>query len=512
LVAQPNTSEPETVLRLDSITKRFGAMLANDAISFTLKRGEIIGLLGENGAGKTTLMNILFGHYVADKGTIEVNGRPLAPGNPALALGAGVGMVHQHFTLADNLTALENIVLGTEKLFSPFSKLREARKRIKELSSEFGLTVDPDATVASLSVGERQRIEILKALYRNARILILDEPTAVLTPQESQSLFETLKILAEKGLSIILISHKLGEVLAACSRVLVLRAGALVAERHCADVNRQELGELMVGRAVPRITREMMLLGGPVLRLSKVSAKRGGQQLRNLDLAVRARSIAGIAGVAGNGQSLLADLLSGLVQPTSGAVELNGETLEKMSPASMIGAGVARIPEDRHAEGLIGDMSIAENVISENYRSNRYARAGFISWSQARKSAEDVIQRYEVKCPSPEAPVRLLSGGNMQKLILGRVLSGQPRLVLANQPTRGLDVGAVAYVHEQLLQALKGGAGIILISEDLDELLALSDVIYVMYRGELSEPLPTKQLTIADLGLRMAGQGFSNAA
>ena len=495
-------------LTISGITKRFGALLANDAISLTLERGEILGLLGENGAGKTTLMNILFGHYVADEGEIRIDGNILPSGEPKAALAAGIGMVHQHFTLADNLMVLDNIVLGTESLWSFRSDHAAARSRVAKLGEDFGLAVNPDALVSSLSVGERQRVEILKALYRDARILILDEPTAVLTPQESEALFATLKKFVAKGLSIIFISHKLGEIMEACNRVAILRGGKLVAERRVADVSRAELAELMVGRPIPKPKAEPQARGDAVLALAALSARRGSQSLNNVSLVVHAGEVIGIAGVSGNGQSLLADCISGTWPAASGEMRIAGTGITSPSPRTVVAKGVARIPEDRHAEGMVGDMSITENVISESYRSPGFANHGLIDWKKARSFAEAIIGKYEVKCPGPEARVRLLSGGNMQKLILGRVLSKDPKLILANQPTRGLDVGAVAYVHEQLLAARKRGAGVLLISEDLDELLALSDSVAVMFRGELSPSMPRAGVSIQSLGLMMAGHGF----
>ena len=498
----------DTVLRLSGITKRFGPLVANDNISLALRRGEIIGLLGENGAGKTTLMNILFGHYIADEGSVEVHGAPLAPGSPGAALKAGVGMVHQHFTLADNLSVLDNIMLGTEPLFAISSNRRAARERVAKLGAEFGLGINPDAQISSLSVGERQRVEILKALYRNASILILDEPTAVLTPQESLSLFDTLRRFADKGLSVIFISHKLGEILAACSRVAILRAGELVADRSVEGATREELAELMVGRKVTAAKAEPQQAGSVALSLDAVSARRGNHVLEGVSLELRQGQILGVAGVSGNGQNLLADVISGLLAPLTGALKLNGEDIGPLSPAKMAALGVARIPEDRHSEGLIGDMSVTENVVLETCRTERFARFGIMDWGKARRFANEIIEAYSVKCAGPEANVRLLSGGNMQKLILGRVMANAPSIVLANQPTRGLDVGAVNYVHEQLLAARKRGAAILLISEDLDELLGLSDAISVMYRGQLSAPLTRAEAGIAKLGLMMAGQGF----
>jgi simple sugar transport system ATP-binding protein len=500
------------VLHIDGISKRFGALLANDAITLSLQRGEVLGLLGENGAGKTTLMNILFGHYVADSGQVRVDGAPLAAGEPRAALAAGIGMVHQHFTLADNLTVLDNIVLGTEPLGRWRSRASAARARIAALGEDFGLAVNPDALVSSLSVGERQRVEILKALYRDARILILDEPTAVLTPLEAEALFDTLKRFVSKGLSIIFISHKLGEIMDACHRVVILRGGKLVAERKVGDVTRAELAELMVGRHVPMPKAERHPAGPEHLRLENISASRGSQRLNDVSLRLHGNEVIGIAGVSGNGQSLLADVISGTWQVSAGTYHIGGESLANQPPRDVVASGVARIPEDRHAEGMIGDMTVAENVVSESYRSPAFARHGFVDWARAQSFAVRIITDYDVKCPGPHARVRLLSGGNMQKLILGRVMANAPKVILANQPTRGLDVGAVAYVHQQLLAARQRGAGVLLISEDLDELLALSDKVAVMFRGELSAPQPREAVTIQSLGLMMAGQGFSHAA
>jgi general nucleoside transport system ATP-binding protein len=511
-VTHSKTGERETVLRLSGITKRFGTLVANNNISLHLERGEILGLLGENGAGKTTLMNILFGHYVADAGSIEAFGHDLPPGEPKAALEAGIGMVHQHFTLAENLTVLDNIVLGTESLWRFRSASSKARQRILELSEEYGLKVNPDAVVSTLSVGEKQRIEILKALYREARILILDEPTAVLTPQESDALFETLKRFVAKGLSIIFISHKLNEILNACYRVSVLRGGKKVAEQFVEGATREELAELMVGRAVAKPKAEPMQQGRKILELKTARTQRGSLKLNNVDLAVHTHEIVGIAGVSGNGQSLLADVISGVQILSSGTMLLDDTSQIHSNPRKIVNQGIARIPEDRHAEGLVGDMSIMENLIAERLHSQEFSKRGIIDWKNAQAFADEIIRAYDVKCPGPSARAGLLSGGNMQKLILGRVMANAPKLVLANQPTRGLDVGAVAYVHEQLLAARARGAGVLLISEDLDELLAMSDRVAVMYQGRLSSPILRRQITIQNLGLMMAGQGFKHAA
>lgn len=496
------------VLELSHITKRFGALVANDDISLSLEEGEILALLGENGAGKTTLMNILFGHYVADEGEIRVAGERLAPGMPEAAIAAGVGMVHQHFTLADNLSVLENIILGTQSLWSPRSNMAQARAKLMQMSQEFGLIADPDAEVGTLSVGEKQRVEILKALYRDAKILILDEPTAVLTPQESDDLFVTLKSLTAKGLAIIFISHKLHEILANADRVAVLRRGAIVATVDVKDANRNSLAETMVGEKVVRPKLTAFSPGQPVLTLDKIRVAGPSAEplLKDIRMSVREHEILGIAGVAGNGQSVLADLLSGLVDAESGWIELLGEQMQKFSAAQIIKKGVGRIPENRNTTGVIGEMAIWENVISESLRSKDISKFNsIISKPNAIKQAERLIKQFDVRCDGPLAQTGLLSGGNIQKLILARALSAEPKFILANQPVRGLDEGAIAYVQTQLLAARERGAGILLISEDLDELLSFCDRVAVMCDGHLSPSFETGSKTIAEIGLMMAG-------
>ncbi|MCW5626146.1 MAG: ABC transporter ATP-binding protein [Burkholderiales bacterium] len=488
------------VLRLRGITKRFGALTANDDISLDLGRGEVLGLLGENGAGKSTLVSILFGHYVADGGDIEVFGRPLPPGQPKVALAAGIGMVHQHFTLADNLSVLDNVLLGTEPLLQPFSRRGGARARLLETATRFGLAVDPQARVADLSVGERQRVEILKALYRGARILILDEPTAVLTPQEAQSLFATLRTLTDDGLSIIFISHKLNEILAACRRVAVLRQGRLIAVRDAAGTDRAELAALMIGRRVASPERKPASVErGVLLSVRDLAA---GTKLRRASFDVRGGEIVGIAGVSGNGQAQLADALFGLLPANRGEIRVNGERVAA-TPRAFIRAGVARVPEDRGALGVVGDLPVWQNAIAERYRDAAFSRFGWLRRAAARVAAQQIIERFDVRGPGIDARTRSLSGGNIQKLVLGRVLITAPEVVVAHQPTWGLDLGAVSYVHTQLLAARDRGAAILLISEDLDELFALSDRIAVMFRGELSAA--RSGWTIADIGLAMAG-------
>ncbi len=506
------------VLRLSGITKRFGSLIANDRIDLDLARGEILALLGENGAGKTTLMNILFGHYVADEGEVLVAGEdgtlaPLEPGSPGTALAAGIGMVHQHFTLAENLTGLENIVLGTEPTFRLTRRTGPARRKVEAVMKDSGLAVDLDVPVSRLTVGERQRVEILKALYRDARILVMDEPTAVLTPQESDSLFVTMRRLAARGLAIVFISHKLGEVLAVSDRIAILRAGAKVGEMTTADADRRSIAEMMVGRDVPAAERLAREPGAVLLELEDVTlAGAHRRTLVNASLVVREGEIVGIAGVSGNGQAALAALLAGLERPSGGTMRLFGEAVRHHDPGAFARSGIARIPEDRHHDGVVGAMTVAENVALEELRDPGFQRAGFLRFAAIRARAEAAIRDYDVRCPGPEAPARLLSGGNIQKLILARVLDRNPRLILANQPTRGLDIGAQTEVHRRLLAAREAGVGVILISEDLDELTTLSDRIAVMTGGRLSEAIPAETLDRATLGLMMAGHHGEEAA
>ncbi|MDP1953733.1 MAG: ABC transporter ATP-binding protein [Polaromonas sp.] len=503
----------DTVLQLTGITKRFGALVANDNISLELRAGEVLALLGENGAGKSTLVSILFGHYSADAGQIEVFSRPLPPGNPRAALAAGIGMVHQHFTLADNLSVLDNVMMGSEPLWWPFSRRGAARDKLLAVAQRFGLPVVPDAKVGSLSVGERQRVEILKALYRGARILILDEPTAVLTPQESEALFDTLGQMVAQGLSIIFISHKLGEVLRVSHRVAVLRGGKLVAEAPAAGTSQAQLAQWMVGHTVSATQRRpARATGQPVCTLDAVSTTGGGHdRLHGVTLELRAGEIVAVAGVSGNGQLALADLLCGTRAASQGKVSFLGKPMPA-SPARLVSQGVARIPEDRHAVGVVGDLSVWENAVSERLRSPAFSRALWVRRGAAQAHSSRIVREFDVRGGGPQSAARSLSGGNMQKLILGRALvapdpadGAAAKLIIAHQPTWGLDIGAVAYVQQQLIAARDAGAAVLVISDDLDEVLALGDRVAVMHAGQLTEALPAEAWTRESVGLAMAG-------
>lgn len=488
------------VLRLTGITKRFGTTLANDAISINLAPGEVLALLGENGAGKTTLMSILFGHYTPDAGTVEVAGVQLPPGKPRAAIRAGVGMVHQHFSLAANLTVLDNVMTGTESLWRLKSSTGAARAKLLSIAERFGLKVNPDARVGDLSVGEQQRVEILKALYNDAKILILDEPTAVLTNLEAETLFATLRVMAQSGLSLIFISHKLNEVMAAADRVVVLRGGKVVAERMASATSKAELAELMVGRRVARPVREAAVPGTVLLEAIGLDV---GRRLSGINFAVHAGETLGIIGVSGNGQTTLGHLVSGLARHTGGELRLFGQPINHISVRSLIEAGIGRVPEDRNEEGAIGEMAIWENAVLE--RIWEFSRHGLVDRHAARQFATKIIDGFDVRGGTPDSRTRLLSGGNMQKLILGRNLQNRSRILVAAQPTRGLDEGAIAAVHTRILEARRAGTGVLLISEDLDEVISLADRIQAIVKGRLSPPIPAEQADARMLGLMMAG-------
>ncbi len=497
------------VLTIEGVSKRFGSTIANDNISLTLAKGEIVALLGENGAGKTTLMSILFGHYVPDAGRILVDHAELPRGKPRAAIRAGVGMVHQHFSLAPNLTVLENVMTGTEKPWSPRSQSGAARRKLVAIAERFGLKVDPDARLGDLSVGEQQRVEILKALYNDARILILDEPTAVLTQIEAERLFATLKQMAAQGLSLIFISHKLDEVMATADRIVVLRGGKVAAERLASETSKAELAELMVGHRVTRPTREASTPGEIALEARDITVKIGGvERLKKVSFHLRAGEILGIIGVSGNGQAALGQVLSGILDRTSGELLLFGEPIGDLDVASVIDAGIGRIPEDRNRDGAIGEMAIWENAVLE--RLPAFSKRGLVDRKAGMVFAQEIIDAFDVRGGNPTSRTRLLSGGNMQKLILGRNLRERPRILVAAQPARGLDEGAVAAVHGRILEARRQGTAVLLISEDLDEVIALADRIQAIVGGQLSSPIDAGKADARSLGLMMAGEWNSN--
>ncbi len=507
----------DVVLEMRGITKQFPGVLANDKIDFQIKAGEVHALLGENGAGKTTLMNILYGLYQPDEGEIYIRGKRVTLKSPKDAINLGIGMIHQHFMLVDPLTVTENVILGLKSSREPFLDLNVAEKRIMELSKKFGLLVDPKARIEQLSVGERQRVEILKALYREAQILILDEPTAVLTPQEVEELAKMIKNMTKGGLAVIpFITHKLPEVMAISDRVTVLRRGKVVEKIQTKRTSRKDLAHSMVGRHVHfTVKRKRVEKGKVVVQIKDLEAlnDKGVPALKKVTLSISGGEILGIAGVSGNGQRELAEVIAGLRKTTGGKITILGKDTTNASPKDILDQGVGHIPEDRMGMGLVMDFSVADNLILGAQSKTPFAYRWFmplkIKWflnkSEIDKNAEALIKEYNIMTPSKDVPAKNLSGGNLQKLILARELSRNPKFMIANQPTRGLDVGATEFVQNKLMEQRAAGMAILLISEDLDEIMAMSDRIAVMYEGNVVGVVDAKKASIRQLGLMMAG-------
>ena len=500
------------LLKVVDVSKHFGSLAANKNVSFDIASGEVLAILGENGAGKTTLMNIIFGHYLADTGIVEFNGKMLRSGDPRAAIEAGIGMVHQHFTLAENLTVLENTLIGVQPLWRPLLSTTAARAKLIRLAEQFGLHIDPDRPVHELSVGEKQRLEILKTLYNDCQLLILDEPTASLTPQEVSSLFVSIRQMVAAGLAVIIISHKLQEILEISDRIIVLRAGKTVGAVTTSKADKRQLGEMIVGRKIDRPQRSARTPGHVRMALEAVTTPATGQSatgLHGVTLALRGGEITGIVGVAGNGQKALAEVMSGHLRPTKGHIEIDGGKTSAASPLAFMQAGVAYIPEDRNSEGIVGDMAVWENAVLSESRNAALVKS-FTRLDKAAcvAAAKKICAANDVRTQSINQPARLLSGGNVQKLLIGRWVARDPGIIIACQPSRGLDEGAISAVHKMLLAARDNDNAVLLISEDLDEILTLSDQIAVMFNGALSAPMDNDDLDVVQLGLMMTGEGF----
>ncbi|HHU09743.1 MAG TPA: ABC transporter ATP-binding protein [Intrasporangiaceae bacterium] len=493
------------VVELEGITKRFPGVVANKDINFVVKRGTVHALVGENGAGKSTLMKILYGVQRPDEGTIKIGGQLVDLASPSDAIAHGIGMVFQHFMLADNLTVLENVVLGAEKLHGIGSA---ARERIRSISAEYNLDIDPDVLVAELGVGARQRVEILKVLYRGAKIIILDEPTAVLVPQEVDELFDNLRELKEEGLTVLFISHKLDEVLSVADTITVIRRGTTVDTVSPQDVNARQLAELMVGSELPTPqTEESTVTDTEVLRVENIVLKGASRNiLDGVSLAIHAGEVVGIAGVEGNGQAELVEVVMGMRDQDSGEIYLDGTEVSLWDTRKIREAGIGFIPEDRHRHGLLLEAPIWENRILGHQTQPPNIKHGIlIDAKAARKDTERVVAEYDVRTPGIDVTAGSLSGGNQQKLIVGREMSHHPRVLVAAHPTRGVDVGAQAGIWDLMRAARREGMGVLLISADLEELIGLSDSIRVILRGRLSAPFDPKQVTAEDLGAAMTG-------
>ncbi len=501
----------EYIIEMNHIRKEFPGIVANDDITLQLKKGEIHALLGENGAGKSTLMSVLFGLYQPEAGEIRKNGEVVKINNPNDATALGIGMVHQHFKLVDVFTVLDNIILGSETTNKfGFLKRKEAREKVIALSEKYGLKVNVDAKVEDISVGMQQRVEILKMLYRDNDILIFDEPTAVLTPQEIDELMEIMKGFAKEGKSILLITHKLDEIKAVSDRVTVLRKGKYIGTVNTADVDKQELSNMMVGRPVQlQVQKEPAKPTDVVLSVKNLTVPskiHKNDAVKDVSFTVRKGEILCIAGIEGNGQSELVYGLTGLEKTSAGVIELNGKDISKFSIKQRSKAGISHIPEDRHKHGLVLDYTVEQNMVLQSYKDPRFQKNGFIKFNEIREYTEKLIEQYDVR--SGQGPItisRSMSGGNQQKAIIARELDRDEDLIIAVQPTRGLDVGAIEYIHNQLVAERDKGKAVLLVSLELDEVMGLADRILVMYEGEIVGQLDPKETTRNEMGLYMSG-------
>lgn len=498
------------IVEMNGITKRFPGIIANDNVTLKLKKGEIHAILGENGAGKSTLMSILFGLYKQDEGQIKIAGKEVKISDPNDANRYGIGMVHQHFKLVDNFTVTENIMLGVEPKRS-FGRIdfNKARTRVLELSEKYGLKVDVDKKIQDISVGMQQRVEILKMLYRDSEIMIFDEPTAVLTPQEITELIKIMKQFASEGKSILLITHKLKEIMAACDRCTVLRRGKFIGTVDIKDTNERKLAEMMVGREVEFTTpKEEARPKEVVLKVEDLSLidDRKIKLLKHLSFEVKAGEILGVCGIDGNGQNELVEAITGLLRPSSGRIEVNGVDVSHMSIRQRTETGLSHIPADRHKHGLVLEFRLDENIVLQTYYKESFTKKGLLNFKAIEQKAKELIDEFDIRSSNGPATIaRSMSGGNQQKAIVGREIDRHAKLLIAVQPTRGLDVGAISYIHKRIVEARDGGAGVLLVSLELDEILNLSDRIIVMYEGAIVGNVLRKDSDENELGLMMSG-------
>ncbi|WP_224270925.1 ABC transporter ATP-binding protein [Haloprofundus salinisoli] len=508
-----DSTERPPAVRLEAITKRFGDVTANDGVDFTLEKGTVHALLGENGSGKTTLMSILYGLYELDKGTIYVDGERRAFDSPRDAMEAGIGMIHQHFQLVDTMTVLQNVILGNEPTENGMVNQATARERIQEICSRYRFDVDEhlEAPVSKLDLGTQQRVEIVKSLYRGADIIILDEPTAVLTPQEVDSLIGVMNDLRDDGRSLIFITHKLDEALEVADHITVLRDGEAIDTVQAEETTEQELARMMVGREVmfDRLERTETT-GGPALEVDDLWMRgdRGREQVRGVDFTVREGEILGIAGVQGNGQSELVEAITGLRPVDAGTVRFDGRDITSMSRRQRIESGIAYVPEDRQTEGLVQEYSLVRNALLGNQTKEPYAKNGFVDWAAVREHAEDIIREFDVHPPNADADASSLSGGNQQKFIVGREIEHEPDVMVASHPTRGVDIGSIEFIHNRLIELRDEGLAILVVSSKLEEIQKLSDRIAVMYEGEFIDVVDPESVTESELGLLMAGHSL----